>query len=46
LPQRQPSQEPLVGLALPTNVVQIALGISILGIVGVMMMAKKIEFPK
>lgn len=36
----------LVGLALPTNVVQIALGGSILGIVAIMMMAKKSEFPE
>lgn len=35
----------LVGLALPTNVVQTALGVSILGIVAIMMVAKKSEFP-
>ena len=36
----------LAGLALPTNVVQTALGASILGIVAIMMMAKKSEFPE
>lgn len=35
----------MIGLALPTNVVQIALGTTILGIVGIMLMAKKSEFP-
>ncbi len=35
----------MVGLALPTNVVQIALGTTILGIVVLMLSAKKSEFP-
>ncbi|MFA7096378.1 MAG: sulfite exporter TauE/SafE family protein [Gammaproteobacteria bacterium] len=35
----------MMGLALPTNVVQIALGVTILGIVGIMLMAKKSEYP-
>lgn len=35
----------MVGLALPTNIVQSALGITILGIVGIMLMAKKSEYP-
>ena len=35
----------MVGLALPTNVVQTALGATILGIVALMMAAKKSEFP-
>jgi uncharacterized membrane protein YfcA len=35
----------LVGLALPTRVVQTALGATILGIVGLMLAAKKSEFP-
>jgi hypothetical protein len=35
----------MVGLALPTNVVQICLGLTILGICGVMLAAKKSEFP-
>jgi uncharacterized protein len=35
----------MIGLALPTNVVQTALGITILGIVALMWMAKKSEFP-
>lgn len=35
----------LVGLALPTNVIQTALGVSILGIVAIMMIARKSEFP-
>lgn len=36
----------LVGLALPTNVVQLALGTTILGIVGLMMVARKSEYPQ
>lgn len=36
----------MMGLALPTNVVQIALGVTILGIVGIMLMAKKSEYPE
>ncbi|HQT26757.1 MAG TPA: sulfite exporter TauE/SafE family protein [Burkholderiales bacterium] len=35
----------MVGLALPANVVQIALGLTILGIVALMAAAKKSEFP-
>ena len=35
----------LVGLALPTNVLQTALGVTILAIVGLMMAARKSEFP-
>lgn len=35
----------MIGLALPTNVVQIALGATILGIVVIMLMAKKSEYP-
>lgn len=35
----------MVGLALPTNIVQTALGATILGIVALMMAAKKSEFP-
>jgi uncharacterized membrane protein YfcA len=35
----------MVGLALPTNVVQIALGATILGIVVIMFTAKKSDFP-
>ncbi len=35
----------MMGLALPTNVVQTALGITILAIVALMWMAKKSEFP-
>lgn len=35
----------MVGLALPTNVVQTALGATILGIVALMIAAKKSEFP-
>jgi uncharacterized membrane protein YfcA len=35
----------MVGLALPTNIVQTALGVTILGIVVLMMAAKKSEFP-
>jgi uncharacterized membrane protein YfcA len=36
----------MVGLALPTNIVQTALGITILGIVLIMLMAKKSEYPE
>jgi uncharacterized protein len=36
----------MIGLALPTNVVQTALGATILGIVCIMMAAKKSEFPE
>lgn len=36
----------MVGLALPAHVVQTALGITILGIVVLMWLAKKSEFPK
>ncbi|MBF0558187.1 MAG: sulfite exporter TauE/SafE family protein [Nitrospirae bacterium] len=36
----------MVGLALPTNVVQTALGATILGIVAIMIMAKKSEYPE
>jgi uncharacterized membrane protein YfcA len=36
----------LIGLALPTRIIQIALGVSILGIVVIMLMAKKSEFPE
>jgi hypothetical protein len=35
----------MVGLALPSNIVQTALGATILGIVAIMLMAKKSEFP-
>lgn len=35
----------MLGLALPTNVVQTALGVTILGIVFIMFMAKKSEYP-
>ncbi|MBF0555741.1 MAG: sulfite exporter TauE/SafE family protein [Nitrospirae bacterium] len=35
----------MIGLALPTNVVQTALGITILGIVGIIIKAKKSEYP-
>lgn len=35
----------MIGLALPTNVVQTALGATILGIVVIMLMAKKSEYP-
>jgi uncharacterized membrane protein YfcA len=35
----------MIGLALPTNIVQIALGATILGICGLMLMAKKSQFP-
>ena len=36
----------MIGLALPTNVVQIALGGTILGIVGIMLLARKSEYPE
>jgi hypothetical protein len=36
----------MMGLALPTNVVQTSLGLTILGIVALMWMAKKSEFPE
>jgi uncharacterized membrane protein YfcA len=36
----------MIGLALPTNVVQTALGITILAIVAIMMAARKSEFPE
>lgn len=36
----------MIGLALPTNMVQIALGATILGIVGIMIVAKKSEYPE
>ncbi|MCE5313324.1 MAG: sulfite exporter TauE/SafE family protein [Nitrospiraceae bacterium] len=36
----------MVGLALPTNIVQTALGITILGIVAIMIYAKKSELPE
>jgi uncharacterized membrane protein YfcA len=36
----------LIGLALPTRAVQIALGTTILGIVGLMLVAKKSEYPE
>jgi len=36
----------MVGLALPTKVVQIALGVAILGICAIMLMAKKSEYPE
>ena len=36
----------MIGLALPANVVNIALGGTILGIVAIMLMAKKSEFPE
>jgi uncharacterized membrane protein YfcA len=36
----------MIGLALPTNVVNTSLGITIIGIVGIMLMAKKSEFPE
>ncbi|MGQ9689096.1 MAG: sulfite exporter TauE/SafE family protein [Desulfobaccales bacterium] len=35
----------MIGLALPTRIVQIALGITILGIVVIMLLAKKSEYP-
>ncbi len=36
----------MIGLALPAKVVNIALGATILGIVGIMLMAKKSEYPE
>ncbi len=36
----------MIGLALPTNVVQTALGATILGIVFIMLLAKKSEYPE
>jgi uncharacterized protein len=36
----------LVGLALPTHIVQISLGVTILGIVVIMLLAKKSEYPE
>ncbi|MBI4823493.1 MAG: sulfite exporter TauE/SafE family protein [Nitrospirae bacterium] len=36
----------MIGLALPTNIVQTALGATILGIVFIMLMAKKSEYPE
>jgi uncharacterized membrane protein YfcA len=36
----------MVGLALPTNIIQTALGATILGIVGIMLLAKKSEYPE
>ena len=36
----------MIGLALPTKIVQIALGATILGIVGIMLIAKKSEYPE
>lgn len=36
----------MIGLALPTDVVQTALGATILGIVAIMLMAKKSEYPE
>ena len=36
----------MIGLALPTNVVQISLGATILGIVVIMLLAKKSEYPE
>jgi len=36
----------MIGLALPANVINIALGATILGIVVIMLMAKKSEFPE
>ncbi len=35
----------MIGLALPTDVIQTALGVTILGIVGIMLMAKKSAIP-
>jgi len=35
----------MIGLALPTNVIQTALGATILGIVGIMVVARKSEYP-
>jgi uncharacterized membrane protein YfcA len=36
----------MLGLALPTNIIQTALGATILGIVGIMLLAKKSEYPE
>ena len=36
----------LMGLALPTHIVQISLGVTILGIVVIMLLAKKSEYPE
>lgn len=36
----------MIGLALPANVIQTALGVTILGIVAIMIMAKKSEYPE
>jgi uncharacterized protein len=36
----------LVGLALPTHIIQISLGLTILGIVVIMLLAKKSEYPE
>jgi uncharacterized membrane protein YfcA len=36
----------MIGLALPANVIQTALGATILGIVGIMLVAKKSEYPE
>lgn len=36
----------IIGLALPTHIVQTALGATILGIVAIMLMAKKSEYPE
>lgn len=36
----------MLGLALPTRIVQIALGVTILGIVCIMLLAKKSEYPE
>jgi uncharacterized membrane protein YfcA len=36
----------MIGLALPTHVIQVALGVTILGIVTIMLKAKKSEFPE
>ena len=35
----------MIGLALPTNIIQISLGVTILGICALMLTAKKSEFP-
>jgi uncharacterized membrane protein YfcA len=36
----------MVGLALPANIIQTALGLTILGVVAIMLLAKKSEFPE
>ncbi len=36
----------MIGLALPANIIQTALGLAILGIVAIMLLAKKSEFPE